>query len=546
MVLSRAGRPLYHLLLPRSRLPHGPPPLRRSDLSLPLITREAQAIFSLRAAEPLTDPYALRASSSSFPRRATSRMSSGAPAPTASLICRRLAPQPPRDRPPPPPPAPPARARAPPSSLLAYLPSIDRALGAPAACGSLADVLKRRAPRVLLSGFVLAVAVSGLTACRTSPNVAAYVGDEQVTVTELENAVDERLEDPELAAFAAEQRGRVHPAGALAAGAGGGPRRRRGALRRPRSTTTTSGAASRTCSPTTTPTRCTASSPQQGIGRADVFETVRQQLVRQAIAEAEGEAEAPTEAELQARYEEVRESLARGLRSATSPCPTRRPPPRVLAQLTADPASYPAVAAQYPGPTTLPALRDRGPADQLPGRAGRGHRGGGSRTPASPPRPEAGGVVVTFVEGPVYPPFEEVRPQLEQEAAEAAEAAGGELVDAVREDLGVTVNPRLRRPRGGPARRRRRRRRGHPRATSAARTRPPSAAARPGTDPVPVALVVTVSPRLPGLLEPGRLAGAVRRAAARRPARCRRRPRTALRADGWDVADVPDAAAATR
>ena len=43
--------------------------------------------------------------------------------------------------------------------------------------------------------------------------------------------------------------------------------------------------------------------------------------------------------------------------------------------------------------------------------------------------------------GLVYPPFEEVRPQLEQEAAEAAEA-GGALVDGVRDDLGVTVNPR--------------------------------------------------------------------------------------------------------
>ena len=62
----------------------------------------------------------------------------------------------------------------------------------------------------------------------------------------------------------------------------------------------------------------------------------------------------------------------------------------------------------------------------------------------------------------------------------------------------------------------------------------------PGTDPVPAALVVTVSSRLPGLLSPagwralsgGRplaaLPGAVGTA-------------NALRADGWDIADVPDA-----
>jgi hypothetical protein len=46
-------------------------------------------------------------------------------------------------------------------------------------------VLKRRVPRVLVTGFLLTVAVSGLSACRTSPTVAAYVGDERVTIAEL-------------------------------------------------------------------------------------------------------------------------------------------------------------------------------------------------------------------------------------------------------------------------------------------------------------------------------------------------------------------------
>jgi peptidyl-prolyl cis-trans isomerase SurA len=50
------------------------------------------------------------------------------------------------------------------------------------------------------------------------------------------------------------------------------------------------------------------------------------------------------------------------------------------------------------------------------------------------------------VAGLVYPPFEDVRPQLEQEAAGAAQAAGGELVDAFRQDLGVRVNPRYEDP----------------------------------------------------------------------------------------------------
>ena len=63
-------------------------------------------------------------------------------------------------------------------------------------------MLKRRASRVITTGFLLTVAVSGLTACRTSPSVAAYVGDDEVTVTELQSAIDERLTDEAVAAFA--------------------------------------------------------------------------------------------------------------------------------------------------------------------------------------------------------------------------------------------------------------------------------------------------------------------------------------------------------
>jgi peptidyl-prolyl cis-trans isomerase SurA len=52
-----------------------------------------------------------------------------------------------------------------------------------------------------------------------------------------------------------------------------------------------------------------------------------------------------------------------------------------------------------------------------------------------------GGVIVGFVDP--YPPFEEVRPQLEQQAADAAAQAGTALVEEVRSDLDVTVNPRF-------------------------------------------------------------------------------------------------------
>jgi hypothetical protein len=300
-------------------------------------------------------------------------------------------------------------------------------------------VLKRRAARVLLSGFVMTVAVSGLTACRTSPNVAAYVGEEQVSVTELENAVAARLEDPELAAFAEGQqaeftrrvlsllvRAEVHDVAAERYGVQVGDddvRRRIQAL--------LAGANA---------DEEYSKLAQQGVGRADVFETVRQQLVRQEIAEAEGETEAPTEAELRARYEEVREELAQ-VSFGYITVPDDATAASVIAQLTADPAAYAAVAAQYPSPTTLAALETRG-RDQIPAPLAEGIAAAAPNTGFAVPVPEVGGVIVTFVEGPVYPPFEEVRPQLEQESAGAAQEAGGALVDAVREDLGVTVNPR--------------------------------------------------------------------------------------------------------
>jgi hypothetical protein len=302
-----------------------------------------------------------------------------------------------------------------------------------------ADVLKRRVPRVLVSGFLMVVAVSGLTACRTSPNVAAYVGDERVMVTELENALAERLEDPELAAFAEGNedeftrrvlsllvRSEVHEAAAQRYGVqvdGDDVRRRLEELLGD-----------------SDPDAQYSALAQRGIGRADVFETVRQQLVRQEIAEAEGASRAPTEDELRARYDEVRESLAE-VSFGYITVPDEATAAAVLAQLTADPATYPALAAQYPSPTTLPALETRAP-DQVPPPLAEGIAAAEPNTGFSLPIPEAGGVVVTFVEGQVYPPFEDVRPQLEQEAAGEADAAGGELVDALREELRVTVNPR--------------------------------------------------------------------------------------------------------
>src|SRR3954470_22277874 len=66
-------------------------------------------------------------------------------------------------------------------------------------CGTLAPVSRRRLLAVLLVG---AAGLGGLAGCRTDPTVAAYVGDEQVTVAELDDAVAARRADPDVADYA--------------------------------------------------------------------------------------------------------------------------------------------------------------------------------------------------------------------------------------------------------------------------------------------------------------------------------------------------------
>jgi peptidyl-prolyl cis-trans isomerase SurA len=180
---------------------------------------------------------------------------------------------------------------------------------------------------------------------------------------------------------------------------------------------------------------------QQGIGREDVFENVRQQLVRQRLAVAEGKAGGLDDAALQARYADVRASLGQ-VSFGYITVPDDATAAAVLAQLTAAPASYAALAAQYPGPYTLPALDKRAP-DKLPSVLAGGIAAAAPDTGFSTAVPEAGGVVVTFVEGTVYPTFDEVRPDLEKQAADEADKAGTSIVDGVRTGLGVTVNPRF-------------------------------------------------------------------------------------------------------
>jgi hypothetical protein len=308
-----------------------------------------------------------------------------------------------------------------------------------------AIVLKRRVPRVLATGFLLAVAVTGLSACRTSPNVAAYVGSERVTVAELDAAVADRLDDPALADYAERNEAdytrqvlsylveeRVYAAAMERYDVRIGDDDVRARIDE--------------LLGNDDPDAVFTQLAERGVGRTDVFENVRQQLIRQELA-AEGGADAPGEEALRARYGEVRDSLGEYSFGYIS-TPDAAAAQAVLDRLTADPASYAALAAQYPDALTMTALESRAAADlaQLPAQLVEGITTAAPNTGFTVPGPDPGQVVVVFVAGTVYPSFEEVRPQLEQEAAETADAAGTEVVDEVRSDLGVRLNPRFDEP----------------------------------------------------------------------------------------------------
>jgi hypothetical protein len=303
-------------------------------------------------------------------------------------------------------------------------------------------VLKRRVPRVLTTGFLLVVAVTGLSGCRTSPNVAAYVGDERVTVEELDAAVDERLDDPGLAEFAERDEAgytrrvlsylvneRVYAEAVERYGVRVDEDDVRARIDEILGND----------DPDLVFTQLAA----RGLGRADAFESVRQQLIRQALAP-EGGADAPGEEALRARYGEIRNSLGEYSFGYIA-TPDAAAAQAVLDRLTADPASYAALAAQYPDALTMSALTSRAEAElaQLPAQLVEGITTAAPNTGFTVPGPDPGQVVVVFVAGTVYPPFEEVRPQLEQEAEETADAAGTEVVEDVRSDLRVRLNPRF-------------------------------------------------------------------------------------------------------
>ena len=300
-------------------------------------------------------------------------------------------------------------------------------------------VLTCRARRIAVSGFLLAVAVGGLTACRTSPSVAAYVGEEQVTVTELDDAVADRTADEAVATFVEGNETaftrrvlsqlveeEVYAAAAERYGvqvSNADINDRIEELLGDDDAETVFGQLA-----------------EQGITRTDVFENVRQQLTRREIALAEGAVEEPSEEELRARYEDTRESMAE-VRLGYITVPDQATADALAAQLRANPAGYAVAAARYPGPTTLAEIDQRAVAEVPPPLVD-GVAAAEPNSAFTVITADVQGVVVGFVEEIIYPTFDELRPELEQEFTEASDAAGVSLVDEVRADLDVVINPR--------------------------------------------------------------------------------------------------------
>jgi SurA N-terminal domain/PPIC-type PPIASE domain len=299
-------------------------------------------------------------------------------------------------------------------------------------------VRTRLVRRPLVAGFLLAVAIGGLTGCRTAPSVAAYVGDETVTVSELQAAEDSRRQDPDIEAYAKDNETAftrqvlsvLVGKEVYAAAADHWDVSVSDAEVRDRIDTILAGA---------DPAALYAQAASQGLGKADVFELVREQLLRQEIARAEGLDDPLSDAALQQQYQQNKAQYQQYVFGYIA-VPDQATADGVLAALTADPSSYATVAAGFDDGVTL--LEPKAlPADQLPQALAQqiatATPGTGFTLPV-----QGIGVVVTFVTDVTYQPFEDVRSDLQEAAQSEVDDAAQKLVQDFRGDLDVTINPR--------------------------------------------------------------------------------------------------------
>src|SRR4051812_13660684 len=261
--------------------------------------------------------------------------------------------------------------------------------------------------RRLVAGLLLTVALGGVAGCRTDPNVAAYVGDSRITESQLDAAVQKRLEDKAIAAYAKTQGADFtrHVLGLLVL-----EDVYTAVAERYHVTVSDSQVRTRIDQLLAgqDPKTVYDQLAQQGISREDVVENVRQQLVRQRVAAAEGLADALTVEALRAAYDKEKESLAQTQLGFIT-VPDQATGNAVVAQLDANPELYPRIAARFAGLNTLPKLESRS-ADQIPPQLTDAVAAARPNTAFAVPVAEVGGVVVGFVGQRTVPTFEQVRP----------------------------------------------------------------------------------------------------------------------------------------
>lgn len=298
---------------------------------------------------------------------------------------------------------------------------------------------RRTTLRAVLALVAATLAVAGLSGCRTDPTTAAYVGNQTIGVRQLNDAVAQRkaadpavakYADANSAAFTRQVLGllvdqRVYAAASDRYGVQVSDDQVRSRIN--------------TLLASSDADQQYATAAAQGYGRADVFELVRQQLTRIAIARQASSTDPLSAAALRARYQRELSSLAQkpiGLITVADQ-PTAD---GILGQLTADPHSYPTLAAQHPGQNTLPALQALD-TSQLPTQIASGIDSAAPNTGFTVPL-QGVGVVVVFVGTTVVPTFDQERATLEQQAESELDKTGATLVDKVEKDLKITINPR--------------------------------------------------------------------------------------------------------
>lgn len=298
---------------------------------------------------------------------------------------------------------------------------------------------QRTVRRTVAAVAALAMSVLALSACRTSPGVAAYVGAEVITTAALDEAVASGLDSDVIAGLYQDRPGEyrqivlqeliateVYDAAAQRYG------------------TEVSGAdvsarLNEIVVQTGDPVAFFAQQEAEGRTEADVREQIRRFILGEEIAQAADLDAASSEAALRELYDATREQYAQfdvGLVTVQDQAAADE----VLAQLTADPTSYAAIAAANPNQNTLPEPQ-AATAEQLAGivdDVGALQAGQGFSDALVP----TGEITVVFIVAITYASFEDIRPNLEQQAAQEIQAAVEAELQTVRDSLDITVNPR--------------------------------------------------------------------------------------------------------